>query len=191
MEQWRLFWAVNLPAPLKAKLASLQEKIKPTGVDAKWVEKENLHLTLQFLGNVDAAKVAMLITNMQKTLAGFPAFPLRLGGLGFFPGAGKPRVFWAGIAGDLVSLRHLHEQVQKANLLSGFPAEEREFSPHLTLARLRSNRGVSALLKAVEELGESAADLGELSVTSVDLMKSELSRRGPTYTVLAAVKLRP
>ena len=190
MEQWRLFWAVNLPAPLKAKLASLQEKLKQTNADAKWVEEQNLHLTLQFLGDVDAQKTASLTGNMQNALDGFPAFCLRLGGLGFFPNARRARVFWAGITGDLASLQRLHEQVQKANLLSGFPAEERDFSPHLTLARLRSNRGLSALLKAVEELGESAADLGELSVTSVDLMKSELSRRGPTYTILAAVKLR-
>lgn len=190
MEQWRLFWAVNLPAPLKAKLASLQEKLKQTNADAKWVEEQNLHLTLQFLGDVDAQKTASLTGNMQNVLDGFPAFRLLLGGLGFFPNARRPRVFWAGITGDLPSLKRLHEQVQKANLLSGFPAEEREFSPHLTLARLRSNRGLSALLKAVEELGDSAADLGELSVTSVDLMKSELSRRGPTYTVLAAIKLR-
>ncbi len=190
MEQWRLFWAVNLPAPLKAKLASLQEKLKQTNADAKWVEEQNLHLTLQFLGDVDAQKTASLTGNMQNVLDGFPAFRLLLGGLGFFPNARRPRVFWAGITGDLPSLKRLHEQVQKANLLSGFPAEEREFSPHLTLARLRSNRGLSALLKAVEELGDSAADLGELSVTSVDLMKSKLSRRGPTYTVLAAIKLR-
>lgn len=190
MEQWRLFWAVNLPAPLKAKLASLQEKLKQTNADAKWVEEQNLHLTLQFLGSVDAQKTVSLTGNMQNALDGFPAFCLRLGGLGFFPNARRPRVFWAGITGDLPSLKRLHEHVQKANLLSGFPAEERKFSPHLTLARLRSNRGLNALLKAVEELGESAADLGELNVTSVDLMKSELSRRGPTYTVLAAVKLR-
>lgn len=189
MEQLRLFWAVNLPPPLKARLASLQEKLKPAGADAKWVEEENLHLTLQFLGNVDAQKAPLLINNMQNTLAGFPAFHLRLGGLGFFPDARKPRVFWAGLAGDLASLRRLHEHVQKTNFLSGYPAEEREFSPHLTLARLRSPRGLNDLFAAVKELGHAVADLGELPVTSVDLMKSELNRRGPVYTLVGAVQL--
>ncbi|MEW6424661.1 MAG: RNA 2',3'-cyclic phosphodiesterase [Bacillota bacterium] len=189
MEQLRLFWAVNLPPPLKRRLASLQEKLMSANADARWVEEENLHLTLQFLGNVEAQKTGLLIANMQSFLVGFSAFRLRLGGLGFFPNARRPRVFWAGIAGDLAALRRLHEHVQKANRLSGFPAEERDFRPHLTLARLRSNRGLNDLLAAVQELGAAVADLGELPVTSVDLMKSELSPRGPAYTLLGKVEL--
>jgi len=185
----RLFWAVNLPAPLKKKLASLQEKLKPAGADAKWVEEENLHLTLQFLGNVDAEKAAFLIANMQNALAGFPVFSLRLDGLGFFPGERKPRILWAGLTGDLASLQRLHKRVQEANLLGGFPAEEREFRPHLTLARLRSARGADKLAALVKELGAAAAGLGELPVTAVELVKSELGRRGPVYTVLGAAPL--
>lgn len=191
MEQLRLFWAINLPAQLKAKLAALQEKLKGVDADVKWVEEENFHLTLQFLGNVAAAKLTILTENMQKTLSGFPSFQLQLRGVGFFPNHRRPRVFWTGVAGNLLALQQLQERVQKANLLSGFPAEERDFRPHLTLARLRSNRGLNALLATVKELELSGTvtSVGEFSVTSVDLMKSELSRRGSTYTLLVPVKL--
>lgn len=189
MEPLRLFWAINIPGSIKSRLAAVQEKLKQANADAKWVEEENLHLTLQFLGSVDPRQVTGLIENMQNALADFSAFHLELGGLGFFPNTKKPRVLWAGVAGGLSSLRQLHEHVQRANLFFGFAAEKREFSPHLTLARLRSNKGLNALLAAVEELRGSAANLGELSVTSVDLMQSELGRRGPTYTLLGAAKL--
>lgn len=189
MEQLRLFWAINLPPPLKARLAAVQERLKGIDADVKWVEEENFHLTLQFLGNVAAAKLSTLTENMQKILTGFPSFQLQLGGVGFFPNHRRPRVLWAGVADGLSALQQLQERVQKANLLSGFPAEERDFRPHLTLARLRSDRGLNALLAAVKELSGEATHLGEFSVTSVDLMQSELSRRGPTYTLITPVKL--
>ena len=190
MPQFRLFWAINLPSSLKSKLAAVQEKLKTINADTKWVEEKNLHLTLQFLGDVDASSITTLINNMENALDGFPALHLGLGGLGFFPNLKRPRVLWAGIAGDLSSLQKLSDAVQKANLLAGFPGEEREFRPHLTLARLRSNKGLGALFTAVKDLSGSVTYLGDLNVTSVDLMKSKLSRQGPTYTLLQAVKLR-
>ncbi|MGQ9824209.1 MAG: RNA 2',3'-cyclic phosphodiesterase [Desulfotomaculales bacterium] len=191
MDQLRLFWAVNLPPAIKARLAALQEKLKEARADAKWVEEENLHLTLQFLGNVEASRVSAILAGMQSTVGNFPAFRLRISGLGFFPDARRPRVLWAGTAGDLSSLRQLQKLVEKANLSFGFGPEKREFSPHLTLARLRSPRGLGPLIKKVEESKDAAADLGELAVSSVDLMKSELGPRGPAYTLLGAAGLNP
>jgi 2'-5' RNA ligase len=191
LDQLRLFWAVNLPPAIKARLAALQKKLKEARADAKWVEEENLHLTLQFLGNVEVSRIGVLLTNMQNAVGNFPSFRLKICGLGFFPDLKRPRVLWAGTAGDLSFLRQLQKLVEKANLLSGFPPEKREFSPHLTLARLRSPRELETLKRKIEELKDAAADLGELAVTSVDLMKSELGPRGAAYTLLGAAGLGP
>jgi len=188
MPKLRLFWAINLPPALKAKLAGVQEKLKTTSTGVKWIKKENLHLTLQFLGNAEEPEVARLVNNMQRELAGCSSFRLTMNGLGFFPDKRRPRVLWAGVSGNLPLLQQLHKRVQKANLLSGFPAERRAFSPHLTLARLRSGTEPGLFLSAVNKLNSSIAQLGEFDVDSVDLMKSILSREGPSYTLLTGIK---
>ena len=189
MQQLRLFWAINLPVSIRARLAEVQGKLKKVPCDVKWVEEENLHLTMKFLGNVEVSQLSGLVEAVKDALGHTPSFALSLGGLGFFPDALRPRVLWAGLHGDLGRLRQIHEQLTKAHLSLGFPDEKRSFSPHLTLARLHSSREIKSLVSRVNELGQVIGQLGHLEVQSVDLMQSELNRRGPVYTLLAEVKL--
>lgn len=189
MQQLRLFWAINLPVPIRARLAEVQGMLKNVPCDVKWVEEENLHLTVKFLGNVEVSQLSGLVEAVKDALGHISSFTLSLGGLGFFPDALRPRVLWAGLHGDLGRLQQIPEQLTKAYLPLGFPTEKRSFSPHLTLARLRSGRGIKNLVTRVSELSPVVAQMGHLEVKSVDLMQSELGRRGPVYTLLAEVKL--
>jgi 2'-5' RNA ligase len=186
----RLFWAINLPNEIKDRLWEIQKQLRGTGVDAKWVGRENLHLTVHFLGEVDVAIIDALVSAVQGALLDRKFFTLQLGGLGVFPDARHPRVLWAGVAGGENELWEIHRLVAGAMLPFGIPLPGRSFSPHLTLARLRSLRGAPELMTMVRQLGPDYDNLGWMQVGSVDLMQSKLTPGGPIYTLMAKVRLR-
>ncbi|MDI6711100.1 MAG: RNA 2',3'-cyclic phosphodiesterase [Bacillota bacterium] len=184
-ETYRLFWAVNLPEDMKAVLARLQDRLRHPALDAKWVEQENLHLTLKFLGETEAATVTALVDAVRERVSGSGSVLLELCRCGTF--GRPPRVLWVGVQGDVPRLRAVHERVEEACRPLGFEPETRGFSPHLTLARLRAaGRG---LPREVAAAAAAVGSLGTLSVTSIELMRSRLSPRGPVYSVLASVNL--
>lgn len=189
VKKLRLFWAVNLPEEIKAKLQFVQERLIIAGADAKWVEHRNLHLTLKFLGEVDAGLVAPIAGSAAGGLKGCRAFRLDVGDLGFFPGQGTPRVLWVGLKGELSLLKESARAVEDFMAVKGFPREVRRFSPHLTLARIRSSRNVQELIKMTGEESTRAGMAGSFRVSSIDLMQSDLSPRGSEYTLLASVSL--
>ncbi len=189
MQQLRLFWAVNLPVETKKKLSDIQSKLRDVSCDAKWVEEANLHFTLKFLGNVEVSDAPALVDAVKAALTGIPAFTVRPRGMGFFPGAARPRVLWVGLQEELDRLQKICQLINSAHLPLGFPLEKRPFSPHLTLARLRSGKGAETLVVKVNEISSDVERIGSLKIKSVDLMQSELSRRGPVYTPLAKVEL--
>lgn len=186
----RLFWAVNLPGELKVRLAEARRDLFVPGSDAKWVETENLHLTVVFLGDTDINCINEMVAAVDNSLQGIRAFSLNLGGLGFFPATGRPKVLWMGVGGDVKGFKELHRVVQNALAPLGFTPEARSFSPHLTLARIKSPRGCDTLVKRVNSLSQIKIP-GVLKVDSVDLMHSELSPKGPVYSVLASVGFKP
>lgn len=184
-----MFWAVNLPEEIKLKLSDIRDRLQTAGADARWVEPGNLHVTVKFLGDTDAGLVAQVADSAVRCLRGFNTFRLDVGGLGFFPGPSGPRVLWAGLKGEVAFLREAARKVEDAMAPLGFPREARKFSPHLTLARIKSSRGAAGLVKAVEAEKSRVENLGGFKVAAVDLMQSGLTPRGPVYTLLASVKL--
>lgn len=188
MRQMRLFIAINFPDPVKRSLAIIQEELKRVASDAKWVEEENIHLTVKFLGDAGEGQVSSIVSAIRAAARGFEPFGLDLAGTGVFPGMKSPRVLWVGLTGDLAALSSLQMRVQDSLAPLGFPPEKRRFSPHLTLARLRSPRGSELLLeRAVAVIGEEK--IASFKVTGVDLMQSELERSGPRYYRLSGVSL--
>lgn len=188
MRQMRLFIAVNLPDPVKKTLATIQKQLKMVPADAKWVEEENIHLTVKFLGNASEGQVSGIVSAMRNAVRGFEPFGVDLTGAGVFPGMKSPRVLWVGLTGDIAALSLLQMTVRDSLAPLGFPPENRRFSPHLTLARLRSPHGVDLLVeRAMAVVGKDK--IASFKVSGVDLMQSELERSGPKYHRLAGVPL--
>lgn len=185
----RLFWAVNLPGELKAKIGQMQERLKAAGAGAKWVDHHNLHVTIKFLGDTDTGQVAQIVDTAASSLKNFKAFRLEVGGLGFFPGPASPRVMWAGLRGETGMLKEVARVVEDSMAGLGFPREGRKFSPHLTLARIKPSRHTEELVRLADNESPRQAKLGIFRVASVELMQSDLTPRGPVYTLLAAVKI--
>jgi len=130
----RLFVACELPAEMKAALASLQEALRKKGAPRlRWVRPEGVHLTLKFLGAVPQEKVAAIREALSPTVQGIPPLALSLAEVGTFGDRRGARVVWVGMQGDLEPLARLQQRVEKALEPLGFPPERRAFSPHLPL----------------------------------------------------------
>lgn len=188
MRQMRLFVAVNLPFEIKKGIGSFIRDLRKVNADMKWVEPENLHLTVQFLGNVSEDQVPAVAAALNRAAERIAPFTLKLSGVGVFPSRERPRVFWAGVGGDTVDLLQLNRQVQRELKEPGFAPGKNKFSPHLTLARLRSPAGFLDVFDKAEKVAENKI-FGSAKISTVDLMLSELGSRGPKYFTLARAPL--
>jgi 2'-5' RNA ligase len=170
---------------VRARLAAEGERLRPLAPDVAWVTRDNLHLTLKFLGGVEPARLETLAGALAASLAGRPAFAMTIRGLGAFPSRTQPRVLWAGVDDGAATLAALATSVDDALESLDFPRESRRFSAHVTLGRVRQPRPNPRLARA---LAVESAFGGQL-VARVSLMRSELSPRGPRYTELTGVPL--
>ena len=178
----RLFIAVPLKEQVKAQVEKIQTRLAKSAADVKWVNPVNLHLTLKFLGETQPDKIGVIDESLNPEIVKFPAFQVRFDVLGAFPGITHPRVVWlAGSQGiqQLVSLAGVIEQ----QLVSrSFPAEDRPFTAHLTIGRVRSPRGLKKLSHFLDEPKLAAPLL--IDVQEVHLIQSTLSPRGPDYKTI-------
>lgn len=169
----RLFIGLELPGDVREALSRIARDVP----GARWVRPEQLHITLAFLGNVDAARQARLRDALQDVR--LTPFALQLRGAGTFGGA-RPRVLWAGLVEVPAALRRLHADVSAAIQDAGLVADPAPFHPHVTLARLREGRrgDVQPFLDR-----HATTDFGGWQVTTFVLFRSVLSAQGSTYTV--------
>ncbi len=182
----RLFVAVHLPTAVKEALAAVQERLRRADADVSWVKPGNLHATLKFLGEVDAARQAQICAALRDAVEGHARFTAAVGGIGTFGGR-IPRVVWVGVTDGAEALTSLARDVEQALSRIGFPKEKRGFTAHLTLGRVRSPNNVDRLLAAVRQ--ERPDSLGTVPVDAVALMQSELNPKGSIYTELARCEL--
>ena len=191
MEQIRSFIAIELPGDLKLAISRLQEQLKSgSRAPAKWVNPENTHLTLKFLGNIDIAVVDNIQSALREAARGIPAIKLGAEGLGTFLNSNRVQVVWVGLTGELDKLQKLQQRIDKELSPLGFPAEKRAFSPHLTIARLRDRATVNDRQDIGRLVEETNFESGLVFyVNSVNLMESQLTREGPIYSMLGSVNL--
>ena len=183
----RLFVALEIPSEVRANLAALLEDLRAISREPKWVRPENLHVTLKFLGEVaeaqvDAVQAALRGVRSEQSVA------LEFRGVGFFPNAKHPRVFWAGIEAS-ANLRKLAADMEGLMEKCGFPREQREFSPHLTLARFERPGLPERLRGAIAE--NAQRDFGTLRTNEFHLIQSKLKPAGAEYTTLASFSFAP
>ncbi len=184
----RTFIAVGISSDAREKIAQIQAEFRKGDADVKWVEPENLHVTLKFLGEVSEDKLSGIIEKTRLALSEISNFRVHLSRIGSFPNLKSPRVVWVGTSEGKEGLKKLNEKIEEYLSHLGFPREKREFSAHLTIGRVRSPREKGKLVNKIEELGST--DVGEFSVDKVLLMESQLSSKGPTYRIIEEIHLK-
>lgn len=186
----RSFIAIELPEALKTDLTQLQNSLK-TGRQEwmKWVSPDSIHLTLKFLGDIVTDKTGEILMAMEESVAGIPSFTLQIKGLGVFPNLRRIQVVWVGLTGDLNYLKTIQQNIENDLAILGYPAEGREFTPHLTLGRVRYAIPPAELQKFTELLSADFESNHKIEVNSINLMKSQLTPRGAVYTKIGTVAL--
>lgn len=162
------------------RMAEVQTMLTKTGADLKLVEPKNIHMTLRFLGNITPSTVEKIFEEMKKVQ--FVPFDVRLHGVGAFPNPRYPRVVWAGITQGADQLRSIFEQLEPKLLGLGFAPDSKGFSPHLTIARVRSGRNRVELAKCLSE--NENCEFGVIDAKCLKLKRSDLTPRGPIYSTL-------
>ncbi len=180
----RCFIAVRIPQQVKKALSEAIDALKKSGADVKWVPEENIHITLKFLGSTDESVVDEIRESLLGRAASYPPFSVRIAGTGYFPAGRRPRVIWVGIE-DSGPLLALQKDVEKAVAVFGFAEEDRPFSPHLTIGRVRSDKRMTEMLKRLDAFKET--DFGEIEVGAISVMKSDLRPAGAEYSSLAEI----
>jgi|YelNatPaOPRAMG01_1025707.scaffolds.fasta_scaffold18782_3 2'-5' RNA ligase len=161
-------------------ITKMQKILAGTGADLKFVEPQNIHITLRFLGNITPAMVDRIYEGMCKVQ--FVPFTVKIQGLGAFPNNRNPRVVWAGIREGSVQLRGIFEQLEPFLRSLGFAPDLKGFSPHLTIARVRSGRNKAQLAKCLTE--NVNFEFGVVKANCLRLKRSDLTPKGPIYTTL-------
>lgn len=187
-ERYRLFVAVDPDERTRRRLAKMLEALKGAVGRARWTASfprpENLHLTLKFLGTVEAARLPEIGQQIAR-VGSTDRFEIAFEGLGAFPSRSRPRILWVGVTQGAEALKSLAEQVDRYFAEVGFEPEGREFKPHLTLARLKTARGsATSVLENV-----SPREAGSSPVTEITLYRSELGPGGSRYTPLVTIPL--
>jgi len=188
----RTFIAIELDAATQDALAQLQSQLKrqPGSNAVRWVAPGNIHLTLKFLGDVDAKKISALQNSVAAACAGTPPFTLKLSGVGAFPNPQRANVVWVGIQGDVDVAAALAKKIEDACAELGFAREARAFSPHLTLGRVKRDAGPRARAEIAQMIASAPTrDLGQYRAASVSVMQSDLKPGGSVYSRLAEIKL--
>jgi 2'-5' RNA ligase len=190
MEKIRAFIAVELPSFLKKELGRIESVLKAGNTTpVKWVDFESIHLTLKFLGDIESSRVGEIIEGIKNACVGISPFELKIKGLGVFPNPARTRIAWVGLvdATDELSLlqRNIESEMEKLE----YERETRKFSPHLTLARVRDQATPDERERFGNLVTATAFSSERITVNSVSLMKSHLTKQGALYTRLGSIRL--
>lgn len=187
----RAFIAIELPKVIREKLAEIQDELKKSRADVKWVDPGNIHLTLKFLGERDDKKIREIGEVLEEVAAKTDAYAIRLSALGAFPRVESPRVLWVGLDTGEAQTKDIADKLESGIALLGIPKEDRPFSSHITIGRTRSGENIaqlSGLLEALEKKPQEY-NLG-FEVKKITLYKSTLTPAGPVYAPIKEVSLK-
>jgi 2'-5' RNA ligase len=181
---FRAFLAVETDEGFRS--GELLSELERSGADLKLVEPRNLHITLKFLGDTDEDKIALIGRAMEGSVRGAAPFEVRFRGLGAFPSARSIRVVWVGLQGA-EPLGRISRSLDEELSGLGFEREQRGFSPHMTLGRVRTPRSWGSLPAILDKYADE--DFGVLRVEKISLKKSVLGPKGPTYSTVLESRL--
>jgi 2'-5' RNA ligase len=182
----RAFIAVKIAPATIHKIADAAGKLKASITDVRWVNPDNIHLTLKFLGDIDESQIEPIEHALARNLKGFSRFAISAKGLGVFPGPRRPRILWVGL--DQPRLVQLARTVEAAVVPLGFPPEQRGFQPHLTIGRFRQFDGSAKELSEQLEHWKSY-HFGVSEVDEVTLFRSVLNPGSAHHDPLKVIAL--
>ena len=181
----RAFLAIRPADEVIEQLLELQSTLGDAGADVRWVARDALHLTVHFLGDVREHELPEIERGLREGLHALAPFDVECRDLGLFPNQKRPRVVWVGLSGD--GIVRLAESVETVLSPLGFPPEERDFTPHITLGRMRSARGTEGLVRALKTHAELG--FGTSRIEQIILYKSQLRSDGSVYTPIVTLPL--
>jgi 2'-5' RNA ligase len=188
----RSFIAIELPSTVKQELTTLEGVLKKRSSQVvRWVDPQGIHLTLKFLGDVASDRIDEINMAIDEVTQGLSPFRLELQEVGAFPNLNRVQVVWVGMKGELDKLAYLQKQIESNTEQLGFPREERAFTPHLTLGRVRNYTSPDDRKKLGQILSQTPfASSQIITVDSVNLIKSQLTNLGAIYTRLYSSPLK-
>lgn len=181
----RSFLAFELPQDIKKVISEVSRSVKELPLGLRWIKRDNIHLTVVFMGNVRDDKIESIGETGKKICARFDPFFVSAGGLGFFGSRRHPRVLWMGLDGDVRRMGRFRDALQKALRPFGIKTEKRGFKPHLTLGRFK--KGARPWPHLDHTISEYADLKGRTcTLKELALFKSDLKPGGAVYTKLDA-----
>lgn len=188
MARLRTFIAVEIGKAIRDRCVALQEVLARAGSEVKWVEPENLHVTLLFLGEVVDRDIAGLCRAVADCCAGLSAFSMTVERVGSFGNPRRPRTIWVGVGEGTQELAALHDALEVPLLELGcYRREGRPYTPHITLGRVKADQPNDLLARALSK--QAGWQGGTIDVRAVHVLSSELRPDGPMYTVLSRARL--
>jgi 2'-5' RNA ligase len=179
----RTFIGIDIGDAIRANALALQKDLAKSAAEVKWATSESMHITLLFLGEVDDRELHTVCRAVKDIAASEPPFALRVAGVGAFPTPRRPKIMWAGITDGAEPLQRLNAALEERMLALGcYRKEERGYTPHLTLGRLKGDSDSFALASEIPK--RLAWDGGTTMVDEVLVYSSETNRDGPVYTVI-------
>ena len=187
----RAFIAIEIPEDIRCTLAKLQDELKASGADVKWVEPRNIHLTLKFLGDIDENLQEKIGAELSALAAENQNYQAAIGLCGAFPNMDYPRVIWVGITDGDAQTKKIARDLEERLSKLGLAKDERAFASHITIGRVRSPSKRKNLTRALADQAQNLATLKPLfNVSKLTLFKSTLSSKGPTYEPQKEVNLK-
>lgn len=180
-EKQRVFIAIDLNDEIHREIQNIQNHLQKADVDTKWIKKKNIHLTLKFLGDITVDQITAIQDELVRITKDIKPFFIKTEKIGLFPSHQYPRIIWLGIKNEPAIL-NLASKIDQC--LKNYTAhdDQRDFKPHMTIGRIKSNRHIKKLIEIIEK--DAPRPPMEQEITSISLFKSRLTFSGPIYSLI-------
>lgn len=184
----RAFFCLEIPKRIQNEMAKLSEEISQPAY-VKWVNSENLHITLKFLGEIESGQLPKIKETAHEVTTQLSGFDMNIDKLGSFPSQSYPKVVWLGSSSEPKKIHRLHDRLETDLENMGFSREDRDYVPHVTLGRTKEKND-----RKIKDFGKKIGSFSmdkcwNVKVDELTLMKSDLRRSGPVYTPVVKLPL--
>ena len=184
----RTFIAIDTPETVTKVALALQSSVKVNPKAVRWVRKENIHITLRYIGPTAPGEVEKINRLLSEIVGENSDLSLNVSGTGCFPKRERPRILWLGVDGDEAELKLLVEMINSEMVQLGYPQEERNYSPHISIGRIRYPQKV---MPDVTDFLSAEYEPISWNIPKIIFYQSELLRSGAIYSILGTHNLNP